>query len=86
MMFCQRGVDDTDLQLGWKRNPPQGNLVQDLAQKCNQKQNHYKKVARVGCKITNRCIDSRSPVASSNAQSNNSTSKQEIPITTSIRP
>jgi hypothetical protein len=46
---------------------------------------HRKEDLMVGWKITSRCIAFGSPVASSYAQSNNITSEQENPITTSIR-
>jgi hypothetical protein len=62
------------------------NLTQGLARKCNhQIGNHHKDVGRVDCKVTNKCISFERPVASSYAQSNNSTSKQKFPITTSFR-
>jgi hypothetical protein len=48
--------------------------------------NHHNYVARVGWEITNKCIDSRSTVVSSYAQSNHFTSEQENPITRAIQP
>jgi hypothetical protein len=41
-----------------------GNLAHGLARKCNP----IKEPSQIGCEIMNRCIASRSPVASSYAQ------------------
>jgi hypothetical protein len=38
------------------------NLAQGLAWKCNhQTRNHHKEVTRVGCEITNGCVDLETP-------------------------
>jgi hypothetical protein len=57
--------------LAWKRNHQTGN--------------HHKGVVRVDCESMNRCIDLRSTIANSYAQSNNSTSEQKFLIITSIQ-
>jgi hypothetical protein len=62
------------------------NLAQGLARKCNhQIGNHNKGVARVGCEITNSCINFGNTVVSGYAQSNNGTSKEKFLITMSIQ-
>jgi hypothetical protein len=53
-----------------------GNLVQNLARKCNHNRQPSQRGFDGGYKITSRCIAFGSPVASCYAQSHNITSKQ----------
>jgi hypothetical protein len=61
------------------------NLVQNLARKRNPSRNLHKRRFEGDYELTSRCIAFGIPVASSYAQSNNITSKQENLITTSIQ-
>jgi hypothetical protein len=63
-----------------------GDLVQNLARKCNPIKEPSLRGFDGGYEIMSRCIAFGSPVVSSYAQSNNITREQENPIMTSIRP